>query len=317
MTAVKQINSNAQTLDVNDAFKPYEAFCRAMIDAYVVIDEQGRCVKFNQLLCNLTGLKSKQIMRAESFDDVISFYVGDKQLHIKDIINQQAPTRFDEVRGSIPGDNNLNLIMGVYPFKDLQDKTLGAFMIIRDVTAETNLQGKYKDAQSKSITDPLTTLFTRGYFEDYLKLQTKTLLELPANSDQRMISLIMVDIDHFKKVNDVHGHQAGDYILKQAAEVMKKSFRKTDIICRYGGEEFLIILPATDLKGSAAAAEKLRANVEAEKIVFEETHIPITISLGIAQINLGMENHNDTIARADSALYEAKRSGRNRVKIAP
>lgn len=315
MTAAKKIeNSSAQ--DVLGAFKAYENFCRAMIDAYAVIDQNGRCVKFNQLLCQLTNLKSKQIMRAESFDKIIAFYIGSQRLYINDIISQPTPTRLDEVRGSIPGDSNLNLIMGVFPFKDNAGTPIGAFMIIRDVTAETKLQGKYKDAQSKSITDPLTGLFTRGYFEDYLKLQTKTLLELPLKSDQRMLSLIMTDIDHFKKVNDVHGHQAGDYILKQVAEVLKKSFRKTDIVCRYGGEEFLIILPATDLKGTAAAAEKLRANVEAERIEFEGTHIPVTISLGIAEVNIGAETYNETIARADQALYTAKRDGRNQVKIA-
>jgi diguanylate cyclase (GGDEF)-like protein/PAS domain S-box-containing protein len=302
--------------DVEAAFKPYEAFCRTMLDAYVVIDTRGRIRKFNPLMCQLTSLKSKQLLKAESLDAIISFYVNDQKLNIGDLTKQLTPTRFDEIRGEIPGNNNLNLILGLFPFKSKSDEVIGAFLLIRDVTAETNLQGKYKDAAHKSISDPLTTLFTRAYFEDYLRLQTKTLIELPMNADQRQISLIMVDIDHFKKVNDVHGHQAGDHILKVVAAVMRKNFRKGDIVCRYGGEEFLVILPATDLRGTAAAAEKLRANIEAEKILFEGTHIPVTISIGVAQINIGAESYNETIARADHSLYEAKKTGRNKVVIA-
>lgn len=311
--------STAEKLDENSVellFKPYEVFCRSMLDAYVVLDHTGRILKSNQLMSQLTSLKSKQLLKANSLEEIIQFYINGKQLKVEEIINQAAPTRFDEVRGTIPANDQLNLILGVFPFKNADGSALGAFILIRDVTAETNLQGKYKDAQHKSISDPLTGLFTRGYFEDYLRLQTKTLMELPANIDQRMMSLVMIDIDHFKKVNDVHGHQAGDHILKHVAAVMRKSFRKTDIVCRYGGEEFLVILPVTDLTNATIAAEKLRTNIEAEKIVFEGTHIPVTVSLGVAQINFGVETYTETIARADSSLYEAKRSGRNKVSVA-
>jgi diguanylate cyclase (GGDEF)-like protein/PAS domain S-box-containing protein len=301
---------------LEDAFRPFEAFCRSMLDAYAVIDPSGRVIKFNQLMCQITSMKSKQLIKAASLNEIIKFRINNLDISCEEFVKQTTPTRFDEVSGETADGRILNLIIGIYPFKSPTGESIGAFVLIRDVTAETNLQGKYKDAASKSISDPLTGLFTRGYFEDYLRLQTKTLVDLPVHSDQRHISLLMTDIDHFKKVNDVHGHQAGDHILKVVAQLMKKSFRKGDIVCRYGGEEFLVILPGTDVKGTAAAAEKLRATIESEKIEFEGKHIPITISIGVAQINIGVETYTETIARADASLYQAKRGGRNRVIVA-
>ena len=307
--------SAAEKLDstVIEAFKPYEHFSKVMLDAFVVVNKDGRVLKANQLLGQLLGKKTKQILKSESLDHDISFYIQDKRLTVLELIDQPGPSRVDEVRGAIPENENLNLIIGTYPFFDNAGQSLGAFILIRDVTAETALQFKYKDAKNQSITDPLTGLFTRGYFEDYLNLQLKTLYELPENSPQREMSLVMIDIDFFKKVNDVHGHQAGDYVLEQVSEVMRNAFRKTDVPCRYGGEEFLAILPSTDVIGAIHAAEKLRAVIEAEKIVFQGTHIPITVSLGVAQIKIGVETYAETMARADAALYESKRNGRNRV----
>jgi len=301
---------------VLEAFKPYEDFSRSMLDAYAVVDQNGRVLKLNQMLCQLTNLKSKQIIKKNSMDEIITLSISEKKISILDLVQEIGPTRIDEVRGSTEQSEDLNLIIGVYPFKDDQGEALGAFVLIRDVTAETHLQGKFRDVHDKSITDPLTGLFTRGYFEDYLKLYTRTVHELPEDADQRVMTLVMVDIDFFKKVNDVHGHQAGDFVLQKIAHVMKKSFRKNDIVCRYGGEEFLIILPTTNLSGALIAGEKLREHVEAEHIEFEGTHIPITISLGVGEVDHETETYTETMGRADAALYEAKESGRNCVKAA-
>src|SRR5690606_5906703 len=104
-------------------------------------------------------------------------------------------------------------------------------------------------------------------------------------------------------------------ILKVTAEIMKKCFRKTDVVARYGGEEFLAILPGTDFKGAAVAAEKLRSSVETNIFEFEGTKIPVTISIGVAQINVGIENGEQAVSRADAALYSSKHNGRNQVSI--
>ena len=300
---------------VLDEFKRYEHFCRVMLDAYVLVDLTGKVVKTNQLFSQLVGKTTRQILKAGSFDELLGLSIKDKPIGIGDMLQYISQTRIDEVRGKNDVRDDLNLIIGIYPFVgDSPVKVhLGTFILIRDVTAETSLQDKYTTTHMKSITDPLTGLFTRAYFEDYLELQSRTMKAMGANSEIQDLSLIMIDIDYFKKVNDVFGHQAGDYVLKIVGQIMKKCFRKTDVLCRYGGEEFLVILPATDLIGAGLAAEKLRSSVETEKIMFEGTVIPLTVSAGVAQINIETESYMETMARADASLYQSKKDGRNRV----
>jgi diguanylate cyclase (GGDEF)-like protein/PAS domain S-box-containing protein len=303
--------------DVLDYFKDVEEFCRVMIDAYAVIDRHGKVIKSNQAFSQLTGKKSRQILKANSLDDLISFNIRDSRIPVQEILEYLSPTRIDEVRGDNGDNPAMNLIISIYPFISKEDasQSVGAFIMVRDVTAETNLQDKYKTTAIKSITDPLTGLFTRGYFEDFLNLQTGALMQTKADNEQRKLTLALLDIDFFKKVNDVYGHQAGDYVLKMVAGLCMKSFRKTDVCCRYGGEEFLVILPTTDIEGAQTAVEKFRDSVEKAEIIFDGKRIPTTISCGLAQIRIGIENYEQTIARADEALYFSKKAGRNRTSV--
>lgn len=299
--------------NVIDAFKPYEHFARVMLDAYILVDETGRVVKCNQLFSTLVAKKTKEILKESSLDSMLSMDINGEKLTVDKILSYQAPTRIDEVKGQTPTASNLNLIVGVYPLMDtVNNRHLGAFILVRDVTAEKALQDKYKTTAIKSITDPLTGLFTRGYFEGYLEKEMRYMKETGAYNE---MSIIMVDIDFFKKTNDGFGHQAGDMVLQAVGKLMKKVVRKSDIPCRYGGEEFLIILPHTPLAGAALAAEKLRAAIKDEKVIFEGKTIPVSVSCGVAEIRLPGEPYLDTIKRADAALYSAKENGRNRVQI--
>src|SRR5262249_49020140 len=152
--------------------------------------------------------------------------------------------------------------------------------------------------------------FNRAYFVDYMHSQIQTLESFPDAAPQRVLSVVMLDIDFFKKINDVYGHQAGDHVLKHTAELMRKMFRKTDIVARYGGEEFLAILPGTDAAGAVTAADKLRQAIQNYKYEFEGATIPVTLSSGVAQVNIGRETGDQAIARADAALYYSKQNGR-------
>jgi diguanylate cyclase (GGDEF)-like protein len=304
-----------QLTQVSEAFKVHENFCKAMLDAYVVIDSSGKPVHLNALFSQLVSKKSKQVLKAESLGELIQFKISNKDLGLQEILNCPTPMRFDEVHGTTDESEGLNLIMSVVPFFDESQVVIGAFIMIRDVTAESNLQGKFTVAQSKSITDPLTGLFTRGYFEDYLKVQTESLTALPEDSIKRSMAIVMLDIDFFKKVNDTYGHQAGDYVLKVTSDIMQNCFRKSDVICRFGGEEFLVILPNTDAKGAHFVTEKLRLQIEQTDYEYEGKVIPVTMSSGVAMVRVGKETYKETIARADASLYEAKRSGRNRVVV--
>lgn len=308
-----QLNAEENILE---NFSIYEKFSRVFLDAYVLVETSGRIVKSNQLFSQLVGTPTKQLIGKANLEDHIDFYLDERKIGIDYINELSQTTRIDEIQGKTKLSNDLNVILGVYPMLSRAGSRMGTFILIRDVTAETNLQSRYKDAANKSITDPLTGLFTRGYFEDYLRLQLSLAKNQRKTDENVQISIVMVDIDHFKKVNDVHGHQAGDYVLKIVAHAMKNVFRKTDVCCRYGGEEFLVILPETSVYGAMTAAEKMRASVQDLEIIFDGTKIPITMSSGVAMIDVNTEESKDTIARADAALYKAKEGGRNRVILA-
>lgn len=160
-----------------------------------------------------------------------------------------------------------------------------------------------------SITDGMTGVHNKRYLLE--------LLERDIGMAQRtgnQLSLIMIDIDHFKKINDTYGHLAGDQALKEMCRRIEPRLRTTDVLARYGGEEFAVVLPATPREGALQVAETLRALIEAAPFTHEGTQIPATISLGLATTDPSTPiTVTELIKRADDNLYEAKRSGRNRV----
>ncbi len=157
-----------------------------------------------------------------------------------------------------------------------------------------------------SVTDPLTGLFNRGYLNRMLKAEIKKL-----SRREEWLSCIMIDIDHFKDINDTYGHIAGDFVLKELAEIMKKQSRESDIVTRYGGEEFLLLLPQTDPEGAVILAEKIRTATEKKQFQTGNLTISVSISCGVHGIRNFMEGRN-LIQYADEALYRAKETGRNR-----
>jgi two-component system cell cycle response regulator len=129
----------------------------------------------------------------------------------------------------------------------------------------------------------------------------------------RPLSLVMFDVDHFKKVNDTHGHVAGDVVLKEIASLVRSRVRRNEVFGRYGGEEFALLLPETTLQGAVTLAQELCVLVGSTPFLFDRTRIPVTISLGVAQWNPAIRTTDDFIRAADAKLYQAKRDGRNRV----
>ncbi len=158
-----------------------------------------------------------------------------------------------------------------------------------------------------AITDGLTKLFIVRYFHQRIAEEiTRT------HRTSRPLSLIMADIDHFKSINDTYGHQTGDAVLVTLAQITKRVFREIDIPCRYGGEEFSIILPDTDMNGSMIVGERFRTAVEKFKFSTPAGELSVTISIGISTYTLG-RSKDELIHEADSALYVSKRKGRNAV----
>ncbi|MBF0529738.1 MAG: diguanylate cyclase [Deltaproteobacteria bacterium] len=172
----------------------------------------------------------------------------------------------------------------------------------------------YQVIEQMSVTDELTQIYNRRFF--HIKLNEEI---TRAKRYRHCLSLILVDLDHFKKVNDIHGHQAGDMILREVSKILKTKSRVTDMVARYGGEELVILLPETDQSGTVALAEKLRLAIEEEKFASSDgCVINITASMGVSTFTpndfTGPSDYDTIIKCADDALYEAKRNGRNRVE---
>ncbi|MFA7387622.1 MAG: GGDEF domain-containing protein [Thiohalobacteraceae bacterium] len=174
------------------------------------------------------------------------------------------------------------------------------------------LRHQLEAARHEASTDALTNLANRKAFDTALLEQAAL-----ANDTRRDLCLIMADIDHFKYFNDAHGHLIGDKLLRFVATILKESVKGQDIVARFGGEEFAILLPNTPIRGALAVAESLRARVQNQRLRRTDTQQPIggvTLSLGIGCYRFS-EPTEQLIARADSALYLSKRLGRNRVAL--
>ena len=161
-----------------------------------------------------------------------------------------------------------------------------------------------------ALTDALTGLFNRRYMETHLA----TLVEQAATRS-KPISLLILDIDYFKSINDGHGHDAGDDVLREFALRIRKSIRNIDLACRYGGEEFVIVMPETDMAVATKVAERLRRRIATEPFAIQNGtgQLDVTISIGIAALGGAGDSAGAVLKRADQALYRAKRDGRNRV----
>lgn len=184
---------------------------------------------------------------------------------------------------------------------------------ISSYVIETELQDKQTALEKANRTDSLTQLYNRSYFDASLNLQWHTALR-----QQSPLALLVIDIDHFKHINDKYGHPAGDKCLVHVAQVVHGvAKRATDIVCRYGGEEFVVILPDTNEKNACAMAQSIRQEIESSPFTNGEQQINITASIGVYVMQPSADNSSETLLKqADKALYLAKENGRNRVELA-
>lgn len=175
-----------------------------------------------------------------------------------------------------------------------------------DVIRKINFM--YTQTKQLSITDALTNLYNRRYFETTFVREFAR-----AKRYNSQLSLVVVDIDWFKKINDTYGHSCGDYVLRELSWLMAENFRQTDIIFRYGGEEFVILLTETDGNSAIIPVERLRRAVEDNKFKFKGVELNVTISAGISS-DKDVNEVSQMFDNADKALYQAKEEGRNRVR---
>ncbi|MCL1089845.1 sensor domain-containing diguanylate cyclase [Shewanella profunda] len=170
--------------------------------------------------------------------------------------------------------------------------------------------GRYqRKLEIMASTDKLTGAANRQVFEEYFQQALNN-----AQSTQAAISILLLDIDHFKKVNDNYGHSIGDLVLKTVSNLLRGQLQEKDVLCRWGGEEFLILVPEMDLSRAAELAEQFRRSISQRELKVNGIHISITVSIGVAEFQ-PQETSEDLIKRADLALYQAKEAGRNQVVL--
>jgi len=226
--------------------------------------------------------------------------------HAKIVLDGAAATISD--MGSTNGTAvNDETIGGPTPLRNGDFIKLGR--TIFKYIAGGNIESQYHEEIYRLTTvDGLTQIFNKRYFLEILEREVSR-----CHRYRRPLALAMIDIDHFKKVNDTHGHLAGDHVLKMLAAAVKSRIRRDDVFARYGGEEFALILPEVDIPGARTMAEKVRAVVEAQQIVFDGQIIPVTISIGVAACGGEPDAMQALIKASDDKLYEAKQGGRNKV----
>ncbi|MEE3158907.1 MAG: diguanylate cyclase [Pseudomonadota bacterium] len=202
----------------------------------------------------------------------------------------------------------------ILPLRSSTGKTDHVCLIIYDVTGvavnKRQLESANTKLQELALRDGLTGLLNRRYWE--------SCLEREFARHQRYdnpVSLVIFDIDHFKRVNDTYGHQTGDEVIRETARITSQLVRETDFAGRYGGEEFVVLLPGTTLDGAAQFAERLRSTIERQQLDYQGSPLTFTISLGVATLADDMAGYQALLERADKALYQSKEGGRNQVTL--
>jgi diguanylate cyclase (GGDEF)-like protein len=195
--------------------------------------------------------------------------------------------------------------------------------LLKEIEERKAVEAALRESEERfrtlSVTDPLTGLYNRRYFFDMAEKEAER-----ADRYDSPLSICIFDIDSFKGINDRYGHEAGDNALKMIADISRKVARKIDILARYGGEEFIVVLPQTGIREARIVAERLRSAIEATPIPVGDGSVDVTASFGVSALDpvpsLGTayaESLQAAIRQADDALYQAKRSGKNRVEVSP
>ena len=278
----------------------------------LILDTGGAVTVANKASHEMLGFPDDGLLGADVRPLLAELTGADKTAWVDEFLASESKKEIAVLSRS---GEMLHLVVGVRALKNERDEFAGHVLSLYNLTEEKNLQlalaEKNKRLSKLANRDALTGIYNRLYLEDYL---SQKLIE--ARRYGRPLSVAMLDIDHFKKFNDTHGHLTGDLVLKRVAESVSKGCRKSDTATRYGGEEFCVILNGTPGAKGKLVAERIRKTIERTEVLHDDQILKVTVSMGVAEFN--PERHNemeDVISEADQALYTAKETGRNRVVL--
>lgn len=241
---------------------------------------------------------------ADTFMQTISEAIEDNSL--KTMEYQLGPK--DIIGSPLDGPKSAQWFEGrVYPIKDQSGGINSVVWLAINITERKQLEKQLKELSEK---DALTGAYNRRYFTQIFDKEFAI-----AQRYKNKLSILLIDIDNFKEVNDTYGHGGGDAVLKRFVIFCEEILRESDLFSRYGGEEFIVMLASTPSLGAAIIAERIRANIEEMSVTYKKQTIKFTISIGISLVLDTDTNSNAVLTRADSALYQAKKNGRNRIEI--
>jgi diguanylate cyclase (GGDEF)-like protein len=277
------------------------------IDLGIVFLDRNLRTKFiNRAFLRIYRLSYKSPISDIDFETLMRFVVKKRRVLAPAEFNSYIKRRVKEVRAGVEDPRDIRMDDGqairVY-CKPLPDG--GRMLVFTDITDLAHTADQLK---VQATVDGMTGVFNRRHFLSLAEIEWSRY-----ERHRRPMSLVLFDIDRFKSINDDFGHHAGDEVIVQVADICQKQKRKSDIIARFGGEEFLILLPETKLQAAQRVAERLRRKVETSAFCVASNAIRATISIGVSEANPSMDTVFDLIKLADKALYMAKDSGRNRV----
>lgn len=291
----------------------------------VVLDRQYNVQIWNSFMENHSGVRTGAVLKKHIFDVFKDLPIGwlKRKLEAVFLLENRAFTTWEQ-RPYLFKFKNYRPITGAaeymyqnitfIPLMSVGGNVEHVGIAIYDVTdyavSKSQLETVNDHLAVLSRTDKLTQLYNRGYWEDSLQQEFLRIKRTGQPS-----TLVMFDIDHFKKINDTYGHPLGDEIISKTSEILRDTMRMTDIAGRYGGEEFAVILINTGIDGGYVFAERLRKKIETLATPHVQTTIHHTISLGVAQCDDTMQDYQAWLKSSDTALYEAKRGGRNRTCV--
>lgn len=283
-------------------------------DAIYAVDRSRKILYWNEMAEKITGYTGEEMVGRHCFDNILG-HVDDEghqlcthgcplSASIADGSAREAFAYLQHRKG-----HRVPVRVMVSPIRDAKGEITGAVELFSDNSASAAARDKIQALERLAMLDSLTHIPNRRYFDNNISSRFEEMTTAGVG-----FGIVMIDIDEFKQVNDKHGHQVGDEVLKVVARTLSTNMRPNDVVGRWGGEEFVALICGVNADELRAVAERLRALVEASAYPMEEGPVAVTISVGTAMAQEG-RSAEETIAAADRAMYSSKRSGRNKVSM--